>query len=1071
MQMNKPTLLDTLAPQNHDKRVITMIALGERAYDEPEVAALIAALEAGSSSYERMLALYSCYSSHDGAQVLRALGDQSHMIRHMALRLVAYACDDEQALLALANVPVRDQRFLLSRLRRAKRFGPIERFLATASDAALPQVFMFGRAEHVQALLARAAETMAAYDWRRLAKCHPQLTAEALTARAQATTKLDQRLIWMVNLAMPVLGRQVPNAALLLVRTLLPHAALAQLDLLTLVQQRPQQVADLVLEHGEPIRLQLDRFAHRFDTPLLLALLARGRLVQPSTWLRRLPPTARVEAYTAAGLGWRDADGRLPLHVVSALPQAQRESEARRNMQLAVLATRPAERLPYAACLPWDEARAALDPFIRHPDPELRAVALPALIGVGRYDPNRLDDIVAFIHGRRNEQDPVRLAMLAALANLPPARWRETQLDALGQLVRDALDARDISYTTAAQAERLVLRLLPRFATWSASWLATLGRERGIVFASAIGRLLTENEVRQIAPALLPVLRAWEPREREQAIFRVAALINRRLPVFPELLAMIERLTHDQRAWVAAQALEIVAAHARTRIPELVPALLAEDKSWVTRQTVWEYLHRRRQDLLTPLLGQTAYAGRFSTGRTRFVLPIVAGFFRWTPAQQEIFARVLEQVTRDEERDTPALFFVITQLAALTTVAPTRLIELAAFGGDRLAARDKAIVALGRLDGGRGVAPLLDMLGDDRARIAIYALRRAVLEMPPGQALMLLKNVPLTKVTVAKEVVRLIGELPTEQAYAELLAIDSQELHRDVRVALLRALWDHAEHDATWPILMRAATAADPAIADGVIRIPADRRSPAALRQIARLLAHLLAHPEPKVVLDTLNRCATLPIADDERVLAAPLLATVGSPVPDLSVAAARAVVATYTGREATQVATTVRAILPQRRALASFLAALHGALGWSGGRLLPTVQAVLGVLNGDALLAEQQLRLAIAAQPAADVAALAEQLAGSDRLHPEALMAGVAAIIGRNRSVDADFYTALERTLAPAVDARLRRLALAALVGQAQVYGWTAERRSHLLAYRADSAPFVAAAAQFVFPPEETEK
>ncbi len=120
----------------------------------------------------------------------------------------------------------------------------------------------------------------------------------------------------------------------------------------------------------------------------------------------------------------------------------------------------------------------------------------------------------------------------------------------------------------------------------------------------------------------------------------------------------------------------------------------------------------------------------------------------------------------------------------------------------------------------------------------------------------------MRKVTVAKEVLRLIGELPGGEAYADLLRNGPvSELHRDVRVALLRALWDHLERAETWPILERAATSDDPAIAAGVINIPVDRRSPEVLRRLARLLATLLAHPAPKVRLETLRRCATLPIS------------------------------------------------------------------------------------------------------------------------------------------------------------------------------------------------------------------
>ena len=87
----------------------------------------------------------------------------------------------------------------------------------------------------------------------------------------------------------------------------------------------------------------------------------------------------------------------------------------------------------------------------------------------------------------------------------------------------------------------------------------------------------------------------------------------------------------------------------------------------------------------------------------------------------------------------------------------------------------------------------LEVLGDDRGRIAIYALRSALLTMPGPRALEMLRGVPMKRVTVAKEVVRLVGELGSAEAFAFLRGLEGRPLHRDVEVARLRALWDHLE--------------------------------------------------------------------------------------------------------------------------------------------------------------------------------------------------------------------------------------------------------------------------------------
>ena len=129
--------------------------------------------------------------------------------------------------------------------------------------------------------------------------------------------------------------------------------------------------------------------------------------------------------------------------------------------------------------------------------PELveRALAIPAVAGAARYDRSRLAEVLALFRARRNEQDPVRMAMLTALVALPPGAWREGHLEDLGHILRDALDAADLSTGTAFQAECLVVALLPFHPEWSARWLTTLARERGQVHLGDLGSRLTDADV------------------------------------------------------------------------------------------------------------------------------------------------------------------------------------------------------------------------------------------------------------------------------------------------------------------------------------------------------------------------------------------------------------------------------------------------------------------------------------------------------------------------------------------------------------------------------------------------
>jgi hypothetical protein len=297
-----------------------------------------------------------------------------------------------------------------------------------------------------------------------------------------------------------------------------------------------------------------------------------------------------------------------------------------------------------------------------------------------------------------------------------------------------------------------------------------------------------------------------------------------------------------------------------------------------------------------------------------------------------------------------------------------------------------------------------------------------------------------------------------------------------VRVALLRALWPHLEHAETWPILRRAAADPDPAIAAGVVWLPTDRLAPAVQQQVLALLAALLGHPEALLRMQVLTRFASLPLADPGQVLLPPLLARLRSPLPDEYRAAARALFALYAGPHPAALAEAVALLRPERRVLQALLQALHVALATDRGRLQPVVHGILAVLRPDPLTVRLQARLAVAGLPWHELAPFFTELAAADTLDAESLLAAVQALEASGPRTGSPSATnslpAFEHAVAASPDARLRRLGLAALVAQAtQAAGWAAGLRARLAQYRADPAPLVAAAAQFIFPSPEGEE
>jgi HEAT repeat protein len=1063
--MRPEQLLQEFEQLRYQDRMYRMVEIGRHVTSDERARETITVFARGGL-YQRWFALQSCYGSRDAQQALQALSDPSRSVRGLALNLVALLARDDELLEVLERLPLAMRKILICHLHGQRRYALIDSYLdrlAERQSDDLHRLLSFGSHDTVLRHLKQVSQRLGLPYWCRLVRRHPQVVVEQLQAQAAATDFLDQRLILLVNTVLPILTRIQPDLALELVRTMVALVPLAQLDVQILAQRRPDEIMDLMVQSGEQSRIRFQAATlHKLENERLLTLFTRYPDTVSTSSFPRLKPAQRLMLYQTCARGWRDSEGVLSYDSVSALPTAQREQEARRHLALPTLMTSPLQRLRYAAFLPWDEALTLLDNTLRSPDADLRAVSLSALITAVRYQSAHLADALRLVVQRRYEQDPVRRAMLAALAALPYGRWSSEQLADLTQIMQDAFNATDLSSVTAQSIELLVVRLLPFHPEWSASQLALVYKNRGRVGLNHLDRYITDTAIRRIVPALLPVLTLWQAREHEIQLVGLAHALGKRLRFFPELVDLLVPLLYQTRSsWVGDSILSLLYAHWPERLTTVVPTMLERDKSSIVLQTVAAYLHRHRQDLITPFLGQNAFAGRFSSDLTRLVLPLDSGFFRWTPTQQEMYAHTLLEVANSDHRPIQQLLSTIRRLAVMPSINPDHLVLLAS--DERDLVRDAALRALGRLDAGQGIPTLLEALSDHRARVAIYALRGALLAMPQYEALKLLRGVSMARVTVAKEVVRLIGDVASEEAYRELQELERQEdLHRDVRVALLRAFWPYAERSETWEIFMRAALSPDAAIARGVAHIPADGLSPQASKRLAVLTATLLTHPEPAVRIDALTWCKQHPRTDREHVLLPSLLRAMKSNSSTECRKAADAVYALSMQNDASLLGDAVRDLLSNRRALDIAIGTYVATLRMNHRRLLAMTRRMLAALEEDPLTISLRLKLILSGLPWEEVAS--ELIRLVDQLHADVLVQTEGLIEQAISRPDADLLD-LEMALWTQSDERLRRLALAALIAQSrQAQGWSDACIERLQTYRDDPSPLVAEKAQFTF-------
>jgi hypothetical protein len=509
--------------------------------------------------------------------------------------------------------------------------------------------------------------------------------------------------------------------------------------------------------------------------------------------------------------------------------------------------------------------------------------------------------------------------------------------------------------------------------------------------------------------------------------------------------------------------MEVLRGQAVAAFDRLLPALLKADASVVCLPVVHDYLHHTRQDLLTPFLGAPVITGHFATGKTRWLLPFSGGFFRWTAAQCATYAQALGGLFEDRERDTPTLLWATALLAALDWAPMDGLCALA--DDSRPAVQEKALRVMARCDQGQGVPTLLRCLEDARARIAIYGLRRAFNGMPPSRVVSLLAPVPMARVTVAKEVVRLLGELRSDAAYERLLALDATPLHRDVRIAMLRALWDHLDREPTWAVFARAVEGPDWVMASRVGDIPADRLTATSDRKLSALLARVLARPEPEARIDLLQRAAFLAVRDSERTFLSACGARLASPHDDEVAAAMRAVLHRADERDMERMEGMLEAVVEDRRALSVALGQLLSLPVNSRAVYVQAALAAERVLSRDARLARLRVRCLAAALPPRELAGRLVDMGEAGHLHADALEACAQAVNGLPEGV----LEEAGECLMASPSAEARRVAVWCLLRDAGPgRGWTPERLARLARLQDDSSPLVSGAAQAIFPPRE---
>lgn len=1027
----------------------------------------------GNSFYERQLALYAAIGRGEEERLLKtALSDPSIRLRCRAVRALSACAREESALEVLDRLEPRLRMRFLRSLYKRKRHGVIDSWfrrqevppvetLAYASTETLDR--------HQGFLLDLGTNT----EWCRLTRRRPDWVVRNflqgdLDGRTQSRAgTVIQALCKMRSLLAWKAWRSAASAGLILTNYLedrvfdVCYREMTAFALETIAENSG------FTRHDSP-RWDFSRKAHLLDPRQVEELVRRGWLGLGHRWWKKLSPEERVLFWSLAKEAQVGHNGAISVVWLSPLPHRERTETARQQSRLGVIEIDPGQLCPYLAMLGWKEGNERLRAFMTSPDPVERAAGLAAFVRLAYFEPEHMDDVLLELGKRSNEPDPVRNAFLAALGESAPVRIQDRHLPLLAQVLQHLFNAADASAASFGAAERVLLRLLETHPEWATEQLVRLVRHSGHPHSTEWSRALeTPGVSENIDRALEGLLSEWAHRERYSSIFALASRMGRRLEKMSLLPALLSRLCRHKLPNIAKEAFSRIFWGAPGLQRELVPQLVGEDLSWVSQFGIADWLHRHRQDLLTPVLRGDTVTGKFASGQSLWVLHLEGGFWRWTPSQQRVYAELLTRLLADRERDFWAQRYCLHALAQLPDVEPTMLVKSARLTEERQAIRDEALRCLARVEDGKGLSALLEALDDERGRVAIYSLRRLLLDMPSERALDILLSVNSSKVTVRKEVSRLLGELPNRVGLAALLERLRTETHRDVRIAMYRGLWPHLEDESVRSALLQAADSPDEAVGRALAQIPSDRLGGRGRALLDSLLLKLLAHPSRRVRYAVLRRLSDHPLKSMSEELSASCTELLELE-PEGTVAAGALLKSGM--REPERWDSLLVTILPKRKPLRRLVDALRGQAYSILTRHLyrEVLEVTVRRLLDDPTLALLRIELV------ASTGSTEEFLVEFEGAWRESPVAPVLPLSWRNLltlhayRLDRASYQKISHRWRQKEDDMLERLTFEAFMLHTSQYGWSDENRAELESFKADGSLLTKLAAQFVHPTSE---
>jgi hypothetical protein len=784
-----------------------------------------------STRFHREIAVFMAVVAGHQPTIAVALSDPDGQIHRAAVSawICSGAATSAELAAFVADASWHSRRHVYRALRRSPRPGVADELIEAVRDR-------YGDGEAARLLVVCSAGTLtrllpelgyAAGNWSALGQRHPEIVLE-MAERQLAGLAAADRLRWWGEFGAGVLaaGPAVPLRVLDLLERYGPSSGLpgALHRYTCLAVADPERLMGLLTAPSrarwlarETLPASLLRCLARLEisalTPMTRRLRERDEAL--AALLEKLPPSRRAAVYDAAYADVDRGQAWPSDQILELLPRTRRRAEAQRVLRLGPICADAALTLHYTAFLPWEQAAAPLTDATRRARAEDRAEAYDLMLTCASRtaDADVVAEAISYLRRIRNEQDPVRARALIALTRVSPRLFQARVVEDLDQIAGDALAARDTSGQTRQALARLATTVLGQHVG-SAPLMAWSLRTLELIFGNRlpvmdrIDTQLRRGQEAEVFAAVADWLEAGMRRGSYDAVFAIAQALGRRAWRVPQLQDMLRRaIGPGNISGVVRRGVGLWLADPATR-SQRVEQVLLSDSSTVTLPEVWGALGHRRTDLLDLVLTGAPPQGKFLADGVRWVSLQAPAVRRWLPRQQAAYAALLADVAGDAGAK------VYTRCAAIAAAAqiPDAGWDVVQpyVGSAHTSLAEAALGALARTDRpGEALPILLHHIGDDRARVAVYAAGRAARYLPPRQLQQIFTPDLLTggKVTSRKETLRLVAILSVPGAGDVLHRAWAHEgQHRDIRAAIVSAARQRLHDPQSWPILEEAAT-------------------------------------------------------------------------------------------------------------------------------------------------------------------------------------------------------------------------------------------------------------------------